>query len=438
MSIMKIKKKREILIISSVSPYQSAGLGLDVMNSLKAIGYDVDFLTRYPTSEDSSIISVFSKKPVVRDHKNKSIWKRFFSHLSFKKKNKFVIVNLDESKPEVDTSLLLEKINKPYHLVIILFWQGMLSAGSLQAVYNKLKVPLFILAVDMFPFTGGCFYFWDCRKFIDSECCQCPGIVSKRRKKIAQKNFLYKQLIYQNTPCVFMGNSWMMSFMKQTPIIGASSIEKNLLVINENIFKIREKETLRKEFEISNDDFVIFAGAPNVTEERKGFHLLVEAMNKFVKLLTEGQKDEIILLLAGNVSPKIISYFDVKVKVLGFLDYERLPKTYSLSDIYVSPSIEDAGPSMVNQAIMSGTPVVAFNVGVAQDIVTTGKTGYRAELENSDDLAKGIKWFYDLTFEERADFQQTCRECALSLYSYDAFANNILKCDKRYVSSGID
>ena len=61
----------------------------------------------------------------------------------------------------------------------------------------------------------------------------------------------------------------------------------------------------------------------------------------------------------------------------------------AMSDVFLSPSIQDAGPMMLNQALMCGTPAVAFNIGVAYDIIND-KTGYLAKYRDSEDFCKGI------------------------------------------------
>ncbi len=92
----------------------------------------------------------------------------------------------------------------------------------------------------------------------------------------------------------------------------------------------------------------------------------------------------------------------------------ELPKAFQAADLFVCPSIEDAGPMMVNQAIMSGTPVVAFEMGVALDLVHTGVTGYRARLKDSDDLAKGMKDILSLSEIELTKMRENCRNMGLS------------------------
>lgn len=441
-------KKRNILIISSISPYKSANLGIDIITSLQEGGYEVDFLTQYKIPSEKIISTEEQTEPEVTfsnisKPQQISFFKRFRkkikSYFHHKKKsksenNQFVIISLDEIHPPINAELVTSKINKIYDFAIILFWQGMLTTYSIEKIYNKIKAPLFIMAVDMFPFTGGCFYFWDCRRFINSACGNCPGLDPTVENDATRKNFLYKQQVYKNIQCIFLGNKWMKSYIERTPIISDKPVRELPLVINEKIFKIRDRISVAKDFniKIEDDQFIIFAGAPSLNEQRKGFIYLVQAINFFTKTLSRHKRSKIKLLVAGNTLEDIQSYFNIKVHKLGFLNYEMLAKAYSLANVYLSPSIEDAGPSMVNQSIMSGTPVVAFNIGVAQEIVITGKTGYQAKNRDAKDFAEGIRFIHSLSTEERIVIQQNCRELGINSFSYTAFAQKIKQYDKEF------
>jgi len=70
---------------------------------------------------------------------------------------------------------------------------------------------------------------------------------------------------------------------------------------------------------------------------------------------------------------------------------------------------------MINEAIMCGTPVVAFDMGVAPDLVHTGRTGYKAKLKDSKDLARGIAEILHLNKEEYSEMSNNCSELGLRL-----------------------
>jgi glycosyltransferase involved in cell wall biosynthesis len=75
--------------------------------------------------------------------------------------------------------------------------------------------------------------------------------------------------------------------------------------------------------------------------------------------------------------------------------------------------------------MMCGTPVVAFDIGVAQDLVITGETGYKAVLGDVADLANGLKQILEMDEQAYSDMCAVCRQRALSKYSRHKFMQEI-------------
>ena len=76
---------------------------------------------------------------------------------------------------------------------------------------------------------------------------------------------------------------------------------------------------------------------------------------------------------------------------------------------------------------MCGTPVVSFAQGVSLDIVISGKTGYRARLKDSADMAKGLYDILKMPDTEYSKMKNSCRETALELYHPEVSTKNWLK-----------
>jgi glycosyltransferase involved in cell wall biosynthesis len=94
------------------------------------------------------------------------------------------------------------------------------------------------------------------------------------------------------------------------------------------------------------------------------------------------------LAIAGRIENSVRNQFDFESTMLGYLSYEDLAKAYNAADVFVCPSIEDSGPSMINQSALCGTPIVAFEMGVAFDLVNES---LRCKLYDIENLAKCIK-----------------------------------------------
>lgn len=101
---------------------------------------------------------------------------------------------------------------------------------------------------------------------------------------------------------------------------------------------------------------------------------------------------------------------------IGFLDGDAILATcFQAADIYVNPSIEDSGPMMINESILCGTPVVAFEMGVAVDLVHNFKTGYRAHLKDENDMANGLYKILEMDNEAYSAMRAYCRNYGLEL-----------------------
>jgi glycosyltransferase involved in cell wall biosynthesis len=189
-----------------------------------------------------------------------------------------------------------------------------------------------------------------------------------------------------------------------------------LLSIDPDTFSPRPIVEAKQKWGISPNKKVIFCGGTSINNKRKGMAYLIESL----KLLAQDSSfdsNNILLMVAGN-SDTLFQSLPYEVKHVGFLaNNEQLASAYQASDVFVCPSIEDAGPMMINQSIMCGTPVVAFEMGVAFDLVITEQTGYRAKLRDRNDFAKGIKSILSADDVSAIKMKENCRTLGLELCS---------------------
>jgi glycosyltransferase involved in cell wall biosynthesis len=129
--------------------------------------------------------------------------------------------------------------------------------------------------------------------------------------------------------------------------------------------------------------------------------------------LSEEEKRNIFVLVVGEGDASAISKCGFSFRHCEFMSNNELPDLYRLSDLYVCASIEDSGPTMINQAIMSGTPVVSFEMGVAMDLVVDGISGYIVELCDVKMMADRIRKVLSLDSSALHELSRQCRELAL-------------------------
>jgi glycosyltransferase involved in cell wall biosynthesis len=184
-----------------------------------------------------------------------------------------------------------------------------------------------------------------------------------------------------------------------------------MLAVDPDVFQPRRKKEAREKLSLPLEKKIIFVGAQSLRDERKGMKFLVEALHLFKRMLSNRGEisDNILVVLAGRDLQMEID-IPFPQKKIGFLDGDwMLAAAYQAADVFVCPSVEDAGPMMINESIMSGTPVVSFEMGAACDLVHTGRTGYRAKLEDTFDLAEGILRIIALENEEWMRMSDNCR-----------------------------
>jgi glycosyltransferase involved in cell wall biosynthesis len=428
-----MNKKPKILLISSANPTIGPGhMGMDFFNAFQLYGYDIDFLTKYDVKGHENILYVYKTPPKNLFAKFRPILSRFYQVL----KNWMGLITYPlagysffykkETEPPVPTEFILNKIQKKYDLVLISFVQGLLSVKTIEDIYDKLNAPIFFLAVDYSHMTGGCHFFFNCSNYITG-CGCCPAWNSINYNDFTHFNILFREKIYNKINPVIFGNTYMKSFYDKSYLLKNRESTPLYPVVNESVFCVRDKYQLRKQFDINESKkFILFFGSQNLNDERKGMQYLIDALHLFYNSLTQTQCDSVLVISAGNKNPQLSKLIKFDVLEMGYVSFSVLPKLYSLADLFLSPSIIDAGPMMVNQALSCGTPVVAFEMGTALDVIKNRGTGYCAKNRDSEDFAKGIHQIFRLDKNSYNIMSNKCRQGALETTSYESCVKTIM------------
>ena len=206
----------------------------------------------------------------------------------------------------------------------------------------------------------------------------------------------------------------MVQQIKQSSLFGDKPIYPVSMPIDENIFYPLSKSSEGNRFGVPLGKKVIFFGAVTVSNPRKGFNQLVEALSKLDLILgDEKLGGNVELIIAGKTTPADLNALSYRTTSIGLVDYKTLADAFRLADVFVCPSVQDSGPIMVNQSMLCGTPVVAYDMGAASSLVIDGKTGFKCKLGDTDALAKGIYKVLKLSNEDKEFFSYRCRELGL-------------------------
>lgn len=283
--------------------------------------------------------------------------------------------------------------------VILVHWVSFYAnAFYVRELQQLTGAKVYYIMIDEAILSGGCHYPWDCEGYKNG-CKDCKINNSKLFQFFIRQNYKFKQKYLVEEKHVIAPTEFDVIRLKQCDLWKGCSVHKLIEAIDEKIFyPVEDNTDIRAKFGIPEGKKVVFFGCVNLAYPRKGMAVLIEAMKHI-------QREDTVFLAAGK-NP--IQDWTCPVVNLGYVDHQTLADAYRAADVYVCPSLEDSGPQMINMGIISGTPTVAFEMGVALDLVHTGKTGYRAKFSDAEDLARGINYLLDLPEEE---YRALCRNC---------------------------
>ena len=417
----------KILIISScpltMGPAVMAGQYRD---ALRRKGLEVDMLLRDPEPGHPDIFyatgRLYYKSILIRIRRRLFL---AFRHLKNAEPN-YIITYEKENHPHIPTWVVLKRIKKKYDLVIVVFWQYMLSFETIKGIYDKLHCQIQFMGVDYFHMSGGCHFTGDCQRY-KIGCGCCPAIHSNDPNDFTAWNVRYRKKVYEKVKPIVYGNSYMMEFYKKSFLLKDANCEiLPSAIIDTDVFKPLDSESLRKKYNIpDNKRFVLFFASQMLDDERKGISYLLESLHMLFDTLGDKAK-EVLVLLVGKNYDAVSNKIDFDSLGLGYVQMDVLPELFSLSTCYICTSINDAGPMMVNQSLCCGTPVVGFEVGSVIQFVKDQGTGVCVPSKDSSALAEGIHTIIDLTPEQYQEMSTKARKVALDNCSYEASANIIL------------
>lgn len=308
--------------------------------------------------------------------------------------------------------------------VIHLHWinQGFLSLDSLQEIF-ALGKPVVWTLHDMWPFTGGCHYAGSCLEF-NERCGYCPFLRIPSKNDISTKVFQRKKEIYQNAKLNIVSCShWLCTLTKSSTLFRGMPSHTIPNPIDTNFYEMLNKEASRKELGLPLGKKLILFGAANISDVRKGFRYLDEAL-QILKDNFPTLSEEIELVVFGKINKATRRRFAFKTHALEFIsDPKMLVKLYNAADAFVLPSLQDNLPNTVVESLSCGTPVVGFRIGGVPEMITHMETGYLAEVKNSLSLANGI---YNLLLFSNDDQRRRVRESAIKMFSENVVAQQYI------------
>lgn len=310
----------------------------------------------------------------------------------------------DQTKNYISSDSILSAISFVPEIIIVGLTYQFVNFVTLLELSKRTGAKIFFTLLDMGVLTGGCHVVNECEGF-ESNCENCPGIIEGN--PIYTVNNLNEKMrcVKEGKFGLMYGSSWG-KFQVDKSTVFKDSLKLNIgNCVDTNLYTNVNRDIAKKIFNLQRFNKVIFAGADNMKEKRKGQKYLINALSELYNRLTESERESIVVMVAGNYISQdgIASRIPFQTHLINFIhDTRLLSLAYQASSVFVNSSTEDLGPAMVGEALACGTPVIGFEMGLLFDnsIVINKMNGYRAKIKDSYDLANGIEYFMKMSEEE--------------------------------------
>lgn len=418
------EKKYKIVILCGANPYKGPGIiALDLYKTLRQDGHTVEIMSNmFFLETDKNIKSLNQKQTILKQTLKKlrpsNIYFKLKNIFGLNKKSKYLMFSLSNQNSPHYSNIILKSIHFKPDIFIYMFSHQFLNPVDLKEIYAKFGAPILYWLVDSAAMTGGCHFTWDCEGY-KYNCGKCPGIESNNINDQTSKNLIEKKRIFES-----INIKPIYSTEIQRQMLSKSTVFKNIksyqayVIVDENKFL---KSILgREKYNLPKDKKLIYFAANQIDEERKGMKLLNESLKILSNKLSEDEKNDIVLVIAGNNFKKLNEEWSFNYIHLGYLSQNSFAEVMCCVDLFICPSIEDSGPMVINQSLMCGTPVVAFEMGIAKDFIKNSITGYLAKLGDEIDLANGIYSIITMSTIELQTVSENCRNIALKNFSCES------------------
>ena len=184
---------------------------------------------------------------------------------------------------------------------------------------------------------------------------------------------------------------------RELPFFKLKKLSKKLITIRNGVnadeyYKTNDTSGFRKKYGMDRDTVII--GTASRLEPKKGLSYLLKAANILkeknvnFKLVIAGEgyeKEQLIELMQKlNLQKHII--------FLGYWERERMPKFYSMLDIFVLPSLSEGLPNVNLEAMASFLPIVSTNVGGVPEVVRENVNGLLVKPGDEYELADALMY----------------------------------------------
>lgn len=398
----------DVLLLSTYDTDGAGKFAHLLSNSLQKIGYSTRLVCVRNRSGDIRTQGIIDNRPL-----QQGIYRivEEFDRRVFRPRPEYSFIHMREI---ADRTVLASDVwPDECKLVICTFLSGMMSPSALLAILSRYgNPPLVFYGVDMNFYTAGCHYSRDCTGYLE-DCSNCPAVPGFARTMV-QKAFRTKHECYQRIAdhvVVASSHEHHQQIAGSTLFRGAD-VRRILMSVDSALYGGFEEHRpeLRNDYGVTGRVVLLRSSS----EPRKGCDMFVDAIHALSVESQEALDGMVIVAIGDQYVASRLRNVDVRLHSPGYIDSEEeLARLYTMADCFVNTSLADGGPVMLAQALMSGTPVITTDVGLARDLVCPPLNGRVLDRPSVSGLVNAIAEFCHKSDEDIQEMRKESRRLAL-------------------------
>lgn len=392
-----------------------------IHQSILRLGFESKLFVQKKTKNDESVVEV-GVKP------NRVSASRIFNKIRATRKKQDINYSYYDrmNYTLTDSMEIIKNLDFRPKIIFIHWISGFLDTDVVVNLHREFGSSVYLTFMDTAPLTGGCHYSWDCLGY-QEDCRNCPA-VGFLGKDLPVKN-LRKKIDFVNAVSAMpvSSNTWMNKKIRASRLLSGAQIKAFNLGIDSDVFCPGSKAEARDRLGIPVNKKYILVAASSLNDPRKGIQYAKRAISHLVEK-SICKLEDVEILLAGSPGKFGGPYeWALPSRWVGVIKGDQaLVDLYRAADIFLSPSIEDAGPMMISEAMLCGTPVASFDVGFACDLINYSKSGFVVPAKDHAALAQSLRYFLSLDSISVETIAHHARQSAIDRVSLHAEEKNLL------------
>ena len=361
--------------------YDGAGRAVIRLNdALNEFGINSNMLVLYKKTNNKNVITLGTGKTfkellkyIINNYFlcNINIYEEIIIKFFFRVKHKILIIkyrpkNLFNFNNYIYNFEIIRPYLKNIDLLVFHSIQEMIPISDIVRFEKELGIKIAFRPLDMEMLTGGYHFSYDCKCY-ETGICNSTNHNMNQKAERAYKN---KILELSKISILWIGtNNFILERIKNSKIYTEKHASKIIYMgINEDIFKTHSRKNARDQLSIDIHKKTILFGCFNFKDKRKGADLLISLVNKIKK--SDVLLNNITILTYGDLNGFNLKLDEIQWKHFGYINSSyKMNLLYQSSDIMINPSIDDMGPTTMQEALLNNIYIVSYKMGLAQDLI---------------------------------------------------------------------